>query len=380
MKDKPSGSVVVWDLFVRVFHWSLVAGVTIAAITGFIVGATAIDVHVWVGIALGVLVVARVIWGFFGSHFARFATFVVGPRRVLKHIVEMQEGTAGRHLGHNPLGAWMILTILATIAFLAVSGLIVWGGLFAHGPFAPYYDFDDASPVFLIHWWVALGLLGLIVLHVGGAFFEGWRVRENLVRAMITGFKETRDDVDPGDSAAGSPAAEKGPRPWLAVLVTLVVLAGPVAATFNSSRLKLKVDHLPPVTKGTAYAENCSDCHGVYSPSLLPAESWVKLMAKLDNHFGEDASLDQATTEQVKAYLVGHSAGSVETKPSAVFMDVSPKDPTRITASPFWVKTHKFIPDSAFAAKPVYSKGNCFACHSDAESGWFYPGNVEVPD
>jgi len=162
--------------------------------------------------------------------------------------------------------------------------------------------------------------------------------------------------------------------------VTLVVLAGPVVATFNSSRLKLKVEHVPPAIEGTVYAENCSDCHGVYSPSLLPAESWVKLMAKLDSHFGDDASLDQATTEQVKAYLVAHSAGSVETKPSAVFMDVSPKDPTRITASPFWVKTLKFIPDSAFAAKPVYSKGNCFACHSDAESGWFYPGNVEVPD
>lgn len=376
MNEKPAGSVVVWDIFVRFFHWLLAAGVTIAAVTGFFVGATTIDVHVGIGVALGVLVIARVAWGFWGSRFARFATFVAGPRKVLHHIVELQEGTAGRHLGHNPLGAWMILTILATIAFLAVSGLIVWGGIFAHGPFTGYYDYDDSQPLLRLHWWVALGLLGLVALHVAGAIFEGFRVRENLVRAMITGFKQARAD-DVADEPAGS---QKGPRPGLAVLVTLVVLAGPVVVTVQASRLKLKVEHRPPVTAGTIYAENCSDCHGVYSPTLLPAESWTKLMATLSDHFGEDASLDPEATAQIEAYLVSKSAGSVETKPSAVFEQVSASDPTRITASPFWVKTHRHIAEAAFNSKPVYSKGNCFACHRDAESGWFYPGNVEVPE
>jgi len=348
MSEKPSSSVVVWDLFVRVFHWSLVAGVTVAAITGFFVGATAIDVHVWVGLALFALVVARVTWGFLGSR-----------------------------LGHNPLGAWMILTILAAITFLAVSGLIVWGGIFAHGPFTGFYDFDDGQPFFRLHWWVALGLLALVALHIGGAIFESMRVHENLVRAMITGFKEPREN-DAVEGAAEQP--ENGPRPGLTVLITLLVMAIPIGATFQASRIKIKVTHRPPDTKGTVYAENCSDCHGVYSPTLLPADSWRKLMAALDNHFGEDASLDADTTKQIEDYLVAHSAGSVETKPSAVFTTVSAKDPTRITASPFWVKTHRKIPDYVFSAKPVYSKGNCFACHSDAQSGWFYPGNIEVPD
>ncbi len=378
MTDKTSGSVVVWDLFVRIFHWSLVAGVTTAAITGFFIGATAIDVHVWVGIALAVLVIARVAWGFLGSRFARFATFVVGPRKVLHHIVELQEGTAGRHLGHNPLGAWMILAILAAIAFLAVSGLIVWGGIFAHGPFMGYYDFDDGAPVLEVHEWVALGLLGLIAAHIGGAIYEGLRVKENLVQAMITGFKETRENED--DDPTPPAGAEKGPRPGLTALITIAVLALPVAVTLNGSRLKIKVEHRPPVTTGTVYAENCSDCHGVYSPSLLPAESWKKLTSTLDDHFGEDASLDAETTDQVRAYLIAHSAGTVETKPSEVFMQASASDPTRITSTPFWVETHSYIPKDVFTTKPVFFRGNCFACHADAESGWFYPGNVEVPD
>jgi len=376
MTDKSSTSVVVWDLFVRIFHWSLVAGVTTAAVTGFFIGATAIDVHVWVGIGLLALVIARIAWGFFGSPFARFAAFVVGPRKVLHHIVELQEGTAGRHLGHNPLGAWMILTILAGIIFLAVSGLIIWGGIFAHGPFMGYYDYDDAEPLLWVHWWVALGLLGLIALHIFGAVFEGKRVRENLVRAMITGFKETREN----DDGATSVAAEKGPRPVMTALITIAVLAVPVAVTFNSSRLKIKVDHRPPVTVGTVYAENCSDCHGVYSPSLLPAESWEKLVNTLDDHFGEDASLDPETTDQIRTYLADNSAGIIETKPSAVFMEASASEPTRITATPFWLKTHGYIPNEIFTAKPVFFRGNCFACHEDAESGWFYPGKVEVPD
>ncbi len=376
MKEKTTGPVVVWDLFVRIFHWSLVAGVTTAAITGFFIGATAIDVHVWVGIALLALVIARVAWGFFGSSFARFATFVVGPRAVLRHIVELQEGTAGRHLGHNPLGAWMIMAILAVITFLAVSGLIIWGGIFAHGPLLGFYDYDDALPFLWIHWWVALGLLALIALHISGAIFESLRVHENLLQAMITGFKEIRDE----DGHSPAVETETGPRPGLTLLITLAVLALPIVVTFNSSRLNIKVSHRPPVTAGTVYAKNCSDCHGVYSPTLLPAESWKTLMSALEDHFGEDASLDPETTDQITAYLADHGAGSVETKPSEVFRQVSPSDPTRITSTPFWQKTHGYIPDDVFTTKPVFFKGNCFACHQDAESGWFYPGNAEAPD
>ena len=376
MNEKHPNSIVVWDLFVRIFHWALVAGVTTAAITGFFIGPTAIDVHVWVGIALLILVIARVAWGFLGSPFARFATFVVGPRTVLRHIVELQEGTAGRHLGHNPLGAWMILTILAVIAFLGVSGLIIWGGIFAHGPLLGFYDYDDGLPFLPIHWWVALGLMVLVALHVGGAIFEGLRVRENLVRAMITGFKETRED----ETHALSGEAQSGPRPGLTVLITIAVLAVPVILTLNSSRLKIKVSHRPPVTAGTVYAKNCSDCHGVYPPTLLPAESWKTLMNSLEEHFGEDASLDSDTTDQITAYLSKHGAGSVETKPSEVFTQVSKSEPTRITSTPFWRKTHGYIAKDIFTAKPVFFKGNCFACHEDAESGWFYPGNAEIPD
>ena len=124
---KPSATLdasrPVWDLFVRVFHWTLVVCVLM---NSFVLddGET---IHQWAGYLASALVLARVVWGFVGSRHARFADFFPTPGRIARHVRGMLSGHAEFHWGHNPLGALMMLALWAGTALeerlMRVEGL-----------------------------------------------------------------------------------------------------------------------------------------------------------------------------------------------------------------------------------------------------------------
>lgn len=362
--------VPVWDRFVRVFHWSLVGLIAVAAATGFLGDATWVDVHVWGGTAALALVAARVIWGLTGTTHARFSDFVAGPRAILAHIRALAAGRAGRHFGHNPLGGLMILALLAMIVALTATGVVVLGGVLKSGPVAFATSFATGWDVRGIHKILAIGLLAMIGLHVAGAVFESLRTRENLVRAMVHGRKESR----PGDA----PPPHKVPRPVLAGVLMVVLLTAGAGTVFAlAQRPGLGVPHakLDPV-----YAKECGDCHVAYHPSLAPAATWSGVMADLSHHFGDNAELDAATASHIRDYLLANSAEHYDTLPANRLRRTDPAHPLRITATPFWRRMHRRIPDSTFAAKQVVARSNCSACHHDVASGLFHPSAIEIPE
>lgn len=352
----------VWDRFVRSFHWLLVASVTTAAVTGFVTGAETIDIHIWAGVTAVVLVVLRLVWGFLGTEHARFSDFVRGPRAALVHL-----RGGHRSLGHNPLGGWMVLTVILVLFALGATGALVLGGVFHTGPAGASLSVADGFRMIGLHKALAVGLLILIALHLGGVAFESRRGHENLVRAMVTG----RKPAHPGDRAP----RPVHPRVGAAVVIGLAVLAtGGALATGMSMR---PVAQAPVNIADSAYVAQCSDCHMAYHPSLLPAKSWHEIMSTLSDHFGEDASVSAADRQKIEAYLVAHSAETTDTKPALLFRD---NTALSVNDSRAWQRIHRNIPKATFAAAPVYSKTNCAACHSDAASGWFYPGNIEIPE
>ncbi|MEJ2623487.1 MAG: cytochrome b/b6 domain-containing protein [Pseudolabrys sp.] len=360
---------LVWDRVVRGFHWLLVAAIAVAAVTGLVAGAPWIDAHVWAGTAAAALVAGRIVWGFFGSTHARFADFVISPSAVFAHLRALVAGRAQRHRGHNPLGAIMILALLATVGLIAVSGVVALGGTEKTGPLAFITTFATGAEARDVHEALAYILLGLIVLHVAGAMFESRRTREDLVRAMIDGRKEIRR----GDHLSFMKTA----RPWLAggIAAALVAVAMAAIATLSGrSGLGVPVAKLDPL-----YASECGACHAAYHPSLLPRKSWAVLTANLADHFGEDASLDAASTARIAAYLAANAAETADTLAANRLRRVDPAKPFAITATPFWRRRHGKIADAVFASKAVGSRGNCAACHADAASGRFYPGNIHIP-
>ncbi len=360
----------VWDPFVRLFHWSLVVAVTVAGVTGFLLGPTWVLVHVWAATFAFALAVARLVWGFLGPAHARFADFVLGPRAVLRHAAELVGGTARRHLGHNPLGGANVVAVLAMIVLLTITGVLVLGGSLKSGPAAFATSFAAGETLRGVHQLLAVVLLGLIALHLAGIVFESRRTDENLARAMIDGAKARR----PGDV----PVRRVRPRPVLAATLVLALLGGGGLAAARLAQLPgLGVPTAPP---DPAYAEECSACHLAYPPSLLPRASWAALMAGLDDHFGENAALDPKTTAEIAAWLEANAAETADTKAANRFRTVDPAHPFEITATPFWIRTHRHLPKALFTSPAVGSAAQCAACHEDAATGRFDPAAISIPE
>lgn len=359
--------VPVWDIFVRLFHWGLVATLSFALLSGLWLRATWIDAHIVAGSAAGLLVLSRIIWGFTGPTHARFSDFVTGPRWTLHHMGHLLQGKASRYRGHNPLGGWMVLTLLAVVLALALTGVTTLGGLLHGGPLASLPVFVGDTSLSL-HRSLGWGILGLVVLHVAGALLESLREHENLVRAMVTGKKERRD----GDRIWRPRTA----RPLVAFSATLLVVLPLMAVGLKA---RPPVHAAPTTARNPAYDEECSACHDAYHPSLLRASDWRGLMATLDDHFGEDASLDAETTAEIRTYLTAHAADVTDTRVAKEVSTTDPAWPYSPSHSRFWVRTHASISDAVFTAPPVYGRFNCSACHKDASSGWFYPGRIVLP-
>jgi len=166
-------TVRVWDLAVRTFHWLLVAAM--AYEFTFEAGTF---VHNAIGYCVLALVVARIVWGFVGSRYARFSEFVKSPAATISYGWEILRGHPPRYVGHNPAGAAMVLTLLFMVALTASTGWAMttdalWGTQWI----------ED------LHEGAAHVTLGLIVLHVLGVVLASWQHRENLVKAMLTGRK-----------------------------------------------------------------------------------------------------------------------------------------------------------------------------------------------
>lgn len=171
----PSQARPVWDRFVRVFHWSLASCVLV----NYFVLSDGKTLHQWIGYLAAALVMARIVWGFVGSRYARFSDFFPTPARLLHHLRQLKAGNPERHWGHNPVGALMILALISLVLGLGVTGWMqtldaYWGEEWLQE----------------IHEVLGNALIGLATLHALAAIVMGRLERTRLVRAMFTGIKE----------------------------------------------------------------------------------------------------------------------------------------------------------------------------------------------
>jgi cytochrome b len=192
--------VKVWDIAVRAGHWSLVVLFAIAYLSGEIELET---LHAWAGYAIIAIVLLRIVWGLVGTRHARFTDFVFGWRTTLAYARSLVTRRPQHYLGHNPLGGWMVVALLATLLLLCWSGLELYAvegkGPLAQAtvrlvPQAQAKDDDHGrhgheSAWEDVHEALANFCLLLVFLHVGGVLLASLVHRENLVRAMITGKK-----------------------------------------------------------------------------------------------------------------------------------------------------------------------------------------------
>lgn len=145
---------------------------------------------------------------------------------------------------------------------------------------------------------------------------------------------------------------------------------------YRSSRLDVA-----PVTNDL-YKEECGSCHFAYQPGLLPERSWRKMMSQLDNHFGENAELDEETTQALTNYLVANAADYSDYKRSrGIIRSIKSNDtPLRITEVRYFKRKHHEISDRMVKNNPeVGSFSKCAACHTNADKGSYNEHQVKIP-
>jgi cytochrome b len=208
---------LVWDLFVRVAHWTIVAGFFLAYFTED----DALTLHVWAGYTVGIVVLLRIVWGFVGPRNARFADFLYRPSEVRAYLRDLLRSRARRYLGHSPAGGAMAFALWVGLLVTVGSGIMLYAIEKNAGPLAgivtsahqqqgaPALSEDreigdgDAQGVLAegspgsdelweeLHEVAANLTLVLVILHVIGVLLAGYVHRENLARAMLIGRKRS---------------------------------------------------------------------------------------------------------------------------------------------------------------------------------------------
>jgi cytochrome b len=173
-----SDEVRVWDPLLRIAHWTLVAGVLATWLTAEIRLDAAKRAHEWAGYAALAVIALRLVWGWIGPRYARFSQFVLSPARTLSYARAVIASAEPRYIGHNPLGGWMVVALLALAAAAGASG---WLSVTAR--------FWGVKWVQELHEALANVLYLFVGLHLAGVVFTSLRQRENLVRAMLSGSK-----------------------------------------------------------------------------------------------------------------------------------------------------------------------------------------------
>ena len=210
---EPAARVKVWDLPLRLFHWTLVIAIAVAFLSSEEDSAIN-EWHVLSGWIAAILVAFRLAWGFVGGQHSRFSDFI-RPSRIAHHIGSLARGEREPSLGHNPLGA------VAVVILLALTAVTVWTGAFGG---------EAAEELHEVTAWV---LLAMVAVHIIAVLAMSIVERENLVRAMVTGDKP----------AIRHPGARDAKSPGVMALLTgvaVIIATGYFILRYDSAAFTLR--------------------------------------------------------------------------------------------------------------------------------------------
>ena len=173
-----ANTILVWPWWQRLLHWTLAASV-LTALASYQGG----RLHENAGYVALAAAILRIVIGLAGPAGARFGAFVRGWAQTMRYAREVTLHTDGRYLNHNPLGAWMVVALLAITLLGSLTGWLYTTD-----------EFWGVDWVIELHAALTWPLVGLVALHVVGAISAGMRHRENLVTAMINGRKRAADN------------------------------------------------------------------------------------------------------------------------------------------------------------------------------------------
>jgi len=372
-EERSLRNTLIWDFPTRIFHWVLVIAFTAAWVTSE--NDRFLFHHVFAGYLLIGLLIFRLIWGMFGSRYARFRSFAYDWPSSTAYIKALITGNAARYIGHNPAGSYAIFAILVMILFVTVTGILVLGGEEGHGPLKGFVSYEFGIQAKELHRISVYVMLMLVLLHICGVVVESLYHKENLVWSMISGRKPT-------------PRSEKDVALYaLIAVIMLAIITSSGIYYFHDYVVRSKERPFfafvnDPLPDNETWKTECGDCHLAFHPVLLPARSWKRIMTEQEEHFEEALGLDNDTLLEITQFLITNASESGLTEVAHKITDsIPPGDaPLRITETAYWKSKHEEIDKKYWENELVGSNINCSACHYDAEQGWFEDSNMELPD
>ena len=274
----------------------------------------------------------------------------------------------GEHfIGHNPAGSWAIFTLLGLGFFVSLTGLLTLGGEEQHGLFAGIISFALGNSIHEWHEVTAWLMFGIVCIHIMGVLIESILYRENLIKAMITGLKSVQVSV-----FTQPPSVQF--HGFTAIILILSIIVIGIWVNFTPFKS-------PKLPDNEVWRETCGECHLAYHPTLLPARSWQRMLAEQHEHFEEDLDLDDEILVEVQTFLVANAAESELTEAAWNINSSIPLEdsPLSITKTAYWKKQHQNIAKEIWQHPEVNFKGNCGACHLDAEQGTFEDAAMRLP-
>lgn len=189
-----TSKIRVWDLPTRIFHWSL-ACLFLFLILSVKVFDNMMEWHMRAGYGVIALLVFRIFWGLFGSHFSRFTQFIKSPLTALRYLLDIFSGKASHELGHNPAGAWMVVCLLLALAVQAGTGLFISDEIFWDAPFYGVLSDEMTSWAGQIHHTLQNVLIAFVCVHIAAVLWHRFRYRDPLIAAMIHGYKPVSGEL-----------------------------------------------------------------------------------------------------------------------------------------------------------------------------------------
>lgn len=185
----------VWDLPVRICHWSLVLLIIFQYLSAEVLNDSIlpnpIQWHFYGGYCILAVLIFRICWGFLGTKHAKFIDFVVGPSQLVSYFRGHQHNKI--YLGHNPAGAFSVIALISLILSQAVSGLFITDDIFNDGPYYSVLSEQYQDWMNFVHHNAFDLLLVFIGLHVLAILYYKYIKHQGLTRAMLTGYKYVDD-------------------------------------------------------------------------------------------------------------------------------------------------------------------------------------------
>lgn len=361
----------IWSVPTRVFHWLFVLFILLAFLTGD--EDRLLNYHVVVGYGILILLVFRAFWGLLGPKYSLFKDFPVTLQKAKDFLINIFENKQN-YIGHNPLASYVLIAMLIVAFLTVITGIFAFGiqegkGIlgFLNTPF-----FKEMELFKEIHEFLSNLFIALIAAHISGILVDRLlHKKDETLNSIITGYKVTQENV--------SIKLNIYQKTFAAIM--FLIFIGFLCFNLYKPNNILTTSIYTPIdyqTQNEAFVNECASCHTLYPPNLLPKKSWELIMSDLENHFGDDASLDEELNKNILAFLLKNSAETSTMENSWKFLNsIGDKDIITMSKTNYWEKTHEDIPKEIFDNEKIKSKANCKACHTDIEKGLIEDENIK---